>query len=212
MQAIVSPARLVSRPKPAHLVLVRAKAKVLERLAGILRAAEEERVGARRRAERQLVERQGLTAGRQDARAGRRGEAQRSDAQLGHLEQAAVVRHRADDHDRLLGVVADDVGGDARQRDRGAVHARHEETLQNDLVEVRVGSACCAATKQSEWLAASAMATPPRLHTSGRKRGEKLTDKEPVELHQELEVDIVALGSHAVRAAHMVLVQIDTCE
>ena len=56
------------------------------------------------------------------------------------------------------------------------------------------------------------MATPPRLNTSGRKRGEKLTDKEPVELHQELEVDIVALGSHAVRAAHMVLVQIDTCE
>lgn len=36
------------------------------------------------------------------------------------------------------------------------------------------------------------------------------TGKEAVELHQEVEVDIVALGSLAVGVAHMVTVQVDT--
>lgn len=43
-----------------------------------------------------------------------------------------------------------------------------------------------------------------------RGGGERLTGQEAVELHQELEVDIVALGSLAVRAAHVVAVEINT--
>ena len=38
------------------------------------------------------------------------------------------------------------------------------------------------------------------------------TSQEAVELHQELEVDVVALGGTAVSALHVVAVQIDTCE
>ena len=37
------------------------------------------------------------------------------------------------------------------------------------------------------------------------------TGQEAVELHQELKVDVLALGRLSVCAAHMVTVQIDTC-
>jgi hypothetical protein len=37
-----------------------------------------------------------------------------------------------------------------------------------------------------------------------------LTSKEPVELHQELEVDIVALGSLAMAVPHMMAIEVDT--
>lgn len=37
------------------------------------------------------------------------------------------------------------------------------------------------------------------------------TGQEAVELHQELKVNVLALGRLAVCAAHMVTVQIDTC-
>jgi hypothetical protein len=40
--------------------------------------------------------------------------------------------------------------------------------------------------------------------------GERHTRKEAVELHQELEVDIVALGGLAVSALDVVAVEIDT--
>ena len=38
------------------------------------------------------------------------------------------------------------------------------------------------------------------------------TSQEAVELHQNLQVDVVALGSLAVAAPHMVAVQVDTCD
>lgn len=38
------------------------------------------------------------------------------------------------------------------------------------------------------------------------------TSKEAVELDEELKIDVVALGRFAVRATHMVLVEIDTCD
>lgn len=46
---------------------------------------------------------------------------------------------------------------------------------------------------------------------TSRPRGKSRTGKEAVQLHQELDVDIVALGSLAVGVPHVVLVQIDTC-
>lgn len=47
-----------------------------------------------------------------------------------------------------------------------------------------------------------------RLHGSP---GTERTGQEAVELHQELKVDIVALGGSAVRALDVVAVEIDTC-
>jgi phosphoribosylformimino-5-aminoimidazole carboxamide ribonucleotide (ProFAR) isomerase len=38
------------------------------------------------------------------------------------------------------------------------------------------------------------------------------TGKEAVKLHQNLQIDVVALGSLAVATPHMVAVQVDTCD
>ena len=41
--------------------------------------------------------------------------------------------------------------------------------------------------------------------------GRRRTSQEAVELDEQLEVDIVALGSVAVRTTYVVLVEVDTC-
>lgn len=52
---------------------------------------------------------------------------------------------------------------------------------------------------------------PTKRVWCGTTRIGKLTGKEAVELDKHLEVDVVALGSLAVRVPHMVAVEIDTC-
>lgn len=121
------------------LVLVRAHAEVLDRLAGVALAAEEDRVGARRRAQRELVEREDLAARLEDALARGGGEAEGGDRELGYLEQAHVVRHRADGHDHLR-VAVGRVGGlfdDAGEGEGRAVDFGEEEAVEDDL-----GSKC----------------------------------------------------------------------
>lgn len=44
-----------------------------------------------------------------------------------------------------------------------------------------------------------------------RIEGESHTGKEAVQLHQDLKIDVFALRRLAVAAAHMVTVQVDTC-
>jgi len=43
------------------------------------------------------------------------------------------------------------------------------------------------------------------------ENGRRRTSQEAVELDEQLEVDIVALGRFAVRTTHVVLVEVDTC-
>lgn len=69
---------------------------MLEGLAGVLGSTEEEGVGTGGGAGGDLVDGQGLAAGLDDACAGRRGEAERSDGELGELEEAVVVSDGAD--------------------------------------------------------------------------------------------------------------------
>jgi len=123
------------------LVLVGAEAEVLDGLAGVLGAAEEQGVGARGLLESELVEGQGLAAGSLDASAGSGGEAQGGDVDLGDLEEAVVIGDGADNNDRLLLVAVLEVGGNAREGDGRAVDAAHEEAAEHDLVERRVGTA-----------------------------------------------------------------------
>lgn len=185
------------------LVLVGAEAEVLDGLARVLGAAEEERVGARGLLESELVEGQGLAAGSLDARAGSGGEAQGGDVDLGDVEEAVVIGDGADNNDRLLLVAVLEVGGNAREGDGGAVDAAHKQAAEHDLVESRVGTAWVQRCQQS--------ARPCRSKDNSGK-GAKLTGQEAVKLHQELEVHIVALGSLAVRVPLVVLAQIDTCK
>lgn len=122
-------------------MLVGTHAEVLEGLTGVLGSAEEEGVATGGGAEGELVEGDGLAAGSGDASAGGGGEAQGSDGQLGDGQETVVVSDGSDDDDGalvLLVQVADNAGdGDGR-----AVDARHEETAQDDLVEVGVGATC----------------------------------------------------------------------
>jgi len=140
------------------LVLVRAETKVLEGLARVLGATQEERVGAGRLGQSELIERDRLAASSRDASASSGGEAQSRDFGLGRLEQAVIIGDGANYDDRLLLVAVLQVGGDTGERHGRAVDARHEEAAEDDLVEGAVGT----------------------------------TSQETVELHQELEVDIVA--------------------
>lgn len=54
------------------------------------------------------------------------------------------------------------------------------------------------------------MVSAPQTSHWARARRFELTGKEAVKLHKELEVDIVALGRLAVRAAHVVTVEINS--
>jgi hypothetical protein len=122
-------------------VLVGAHAEVLDGLTRVLGATEEERVGTSRLLLRQLVQRQGLATGSLDAGAGGRGETEGRHSDLGDLEESVVVRNGADYDDRLVVAGILDVGGDAREGDRGAVYAAHKQSAEDDLVEGRVGAA-----------------------------------------------------------------------
>jgi len=152
------------------------EAEVLDGLTGVLGATEQQGVAASRGTESELVEGDGLAAAGLDAGTGGGGEAQSRDGHLGDLEKAVVIGDGTDNNNDLL-LLALELASDAGDRDRGAVDARHEQAAEDDLVEVRVGTA----------------------------------GQEAVQLDQELQVDVVALGRCAVRVTHMVAVEIDTC-
>lgn len=123
-------------------MLVRTEAKVLDGLAAILGPTEDQGVAARRGSEGKLIERHGLAAGGDDASAGGGGESQGSDGDLGEGQEAVVVGDGANDDDGALLALLVDVGDDARQGDRRAVHLGHEEPAEDDLVEGRISAAC----------------------------------------------------------------------
>eukprot|EP00672_Neobodo_designis_P008288 CAMPEP_0174877764 /NCGR_PEP_ID=MMETSP1114-20130205/82420_1 /TAXON_ID=312471 /ORGANISM="Neobodo designis, Strain CCAP 1951/1" /LENGTH=234 /DNA_ID=CAMNT_0016113151 /DNA_START=126 /DNA_END=826 /DNA_ORIENTATION=- len=121
--------------------------EVLVLLLAGLATAHQEGVLAGRRDHGELVEGEALTAGALDALAGAAREAQGADAEaLGHLGHADVVEHVGDDDgDRGLRLgrvhphgLAAHHGGDAAQRDRGAVLAALEEASGHGLVELRL--------------------------------------------------------------------------
>lgn len=183
-----------------NLVLVGAEAEVLDGLTGLLGAAQEQGVGTRRLLQSKLVQGQGTAAGSGQAGAGRGGEAQGSDLDLGDGQQAVVVGDGADNDNGLLSAVAvAGVGRNARQRHGRAVDARHKEAAQDDLVEGSIGTAWVVSMREDD---VESMQT--------RTEGGKLTGKEAVELHEQLQVDVVALGGGTVRVPHVVVLEIDT--
>lgn len=121
-------------------MLVGAEAKVPDSLTGVLGATQQQGVGAGGLLEGELIEGLGRATSGNDASAGSGGEAQGSDVHLGDLEQAGVIGDGADNDNGLLLVVLE-VGVDAREGDGRAVHARHKQTAQDDLVEGSIGTA-----------------------------------------------------------------------
>lgn len=191
---------------------VRAETEVLDSLAGVLRATQEESVGTGRSAQGKLVQGEDLTTGLLDAGTGGSGEAQSGDRQLGDSQEAVVVGDGADDNNGLALLGLGDVGSNSRERDRGAVDARHEETAENSLVEVGLRAAYVKYTRS----VSVPSHLPPPLSVlqveflEGFKRRGFHTSQEAVQLHKHLQVNVVALGSRAVAVAHMVTVEVDT--
>lgn len=181
-------------------MLVGAVAKVLDSLTCVLRSTEEEGVTAGGGLERELVKGHGLAASGLDAGAGGGGEAEGRDVDLGDLEEAVVVGNGPDnDHGALLIIL--DVVRDAREGDRGAVDAGHEQAAEDDPVEVGIGAAWAGRE--------SSRVSMPQTKELETWRS-PLTGQEAVKLHKELEVDIVALGRLAVRRALAALVKINS--
>lgn len=108
-------------------------------LARVALAPDEDGVGALRRAQSELVEGEALAASSRDPRTRRLGETESANGELRGLEKAGVVRHSADKDGNLVLLALHQVR-QARQRQRRVVDARHEQALQDDLVEGRVGS------------------------------------------------------------------------
>ena len=193
-------------------MLVRAHAEVLERLARVLGTTKDQGVGASGGTKGELVESESLAAGRRDAGPGGSSEAEGCNGDLGDSQETVVVGDSADNDDGAL-VVLGEVGSNAAQRDGGAVDLGHKEASENNLVEAGVGAA---------WKGKGAgvnVRNRPHVNPQEGARGDAragrkgvLTRQEAVELHQELEIDIVTLGRLAVRPLDVVAVQINTCK
>lgn len=198
---------------------VRAHAEVLDGLPGVLGATEEERVGTGRGTQSELVQSQGFTTSLLDSGSGGRGEAESSNRQLGNGQEAVVIGDSADNDNSLALLGIADIRDDLGEGDRGTVDSRHEQAAQNNLVEVGLGTTCTAPTSsdfRNPFFCilvdiADTLFRNCVLDSVLALGGDLRTCEEAVQLHQDLQIDVLALRRLAVRGAHMVTVQVDTC-
>ena len=115
-------------------MLVGAHAEVLDGLARVPLAAEQDGVRAGGRAHGELIEGEDLAAGLEDALPGSGGEAEGGDRELGDFDQTDIVGDGADDDDDLA-VAASVVGllCDAREGEGRAVDLGEEEAVEDGL-------------------------------------------------------------------------------
>lgn len=121
-------------------MLVGAEAEMLNSLTSALGSTQDQGVASGRGTKSKLIQSDGLAAGSDNTSAGSGSEAQSSYGKLGEGEKAVVIGDGADyDHGALLLLV--DVGDNARERHRWAVHLRHKQASEDNLVERSVGTA-----------------------------------------------------------------------
>lgn len=113
---------------------------VLDGLTSHLRTAEQNGASASRAAESELIEGHALTTSAGDASTSGLGETQSADGELGDVLETSVIGDSADDDGDLV-LLALHVAGHAGDGHRRAVHLGHEQTLQDDGIEVGVGTA-----------------------------------------------------------------------
>lgn len=116
-----------------------AVAEVGKGLSG-LGSAEEDGVGALGCAEGELVEGEALTAGGEDALAGRLGEAEGADGHLGDVAEHADVVGDLTNDDGDLALLVGHVLGKAVEADGGLVYLGHVQPLDNSRAELGVGT------------------------------------------------------------------------
>jgi hypothetical protein len=158
--------------------------EVLDSLAGRALALNEDAVRAGGLEESELVESDAAATSLGDAGTGSLRELESADVHLGAEGETVVVGDGAD-NDSNLTVLAVHHGSHAGEGKRGAVGLRHAKTLEDDLVEVRVGATGHEAVQLGEKtdlvvvrLGSSAApvtnaATSLEINTLNRSAGEK---------------------------------------
>lgn len=185
LPATTSPLELAAlRADERLLVPVRTKAKVLHGLAAVLRATEEDRVAAGRGTHGELVKRQALTTSSLNASTSSVSEAERSNAELGEVKHTVVVGDGADDDHGLRG--SGIVLGHTTLVARQVHHARDRHRRAVDLRHEQ-------ATKDH--------LVEARVRTARQKA---------VELHQQEQVRVLALGRRAATIFDVVLLDVNT--
>ena len=151
------------------LVLVGAHAEVLDGFPSVLGSTEQQGVGTGRAPQGELVKSDALASGGLDAGTGSGCEAERRDGHLGGSFHTIIVGNGTDNHDDpvgIFGVLRVDLFVGGEARDLGQ---RHRGTVQLRHEE-----------PAKDDLVEAAVGT---------------TDEEAVQLHEKLDVHIVALGN-----------------
>lgn len=169
---------------------------MLDGLSGVLGTSEKEGVASSRSTESQLIESQDLSTGGDDARTSGSGEAEGRNAEFRDGQKTVVISDGTNNHDGLVVRLLGGVRYDSGDRDRGSVDAGHKQAAEDDLVERRLGSAYGRRVR--------------RVVTLADHGCRELTSQEAVELHEQLEIDIVTLWRLAVSVPDVVGVKIDT--
>ena len=125
----------------SYLVLVWAKAEVLDCLTGVLGTSEEQGVASSGGTESQLIQSQDLSSGSENAGTSSGGESESRNAELGDGQEAVVVCDSSNDHNSALVIITISVRNNSGDGDGGSVDAGHEESTEDDLVEGGLGSA-----------------------------------------------------------------------
>jgi hypothetical protein len=116
---------------------MRTHTKVLDGFTRVLGTTDEDGVGTSRSTESQLIESQNFTTSLQDTSLGGLGEVKGSNRELGEVEKTRVISDGTDNDNGLTFLVVLD---DTRNSNGRTVDTRHKETLQDDLVEVGIGT------------------------------------------------------------------------
>jgi len=114
--------------------------KVLDGLARVLRATHEHSVGTSGSLDGKLIEGQDLTTGLDDTGTGTLGDTKRTNSDLRHSQQTDVVGDSTNNHGNLVLLLLKELRHTSQRQGR-SVNATHAQSLQNDAVELRAGTA-----------------------------------------------------------------------
>jgi len=162
-------------------VLVWSHAEVLDSLSGVLWSSQQNNIATSWGSQGQLIESQAFTTGLLNPGSSCGCESECGDRELGDDLKSVVVCDGTDDCDGLalvglLGGLSADFAVDAGDGHGWSIYSRHKQSLEDDLVEVGIGS----------------------------------SSKESVELDEQLQIWVVALGCLSVAAPDVMTIKIDT--
>ena len=115
--------------------------EMLDSLPGVSLSSQQDGVCTLWCPQSQLIQSDDLATGLLDPLTGSLGDSQSGDAQLGDLQHSRIVRDSSYDDDGFVGIVlGGHLAADEADADGRTVDARLEETFEDDLVELGVGT------------------------------------------------------------------------